>query len=102
MVLYIVALNANNITAHRHFTGLQVYADTCRLQRAASLVHFRQVVAQYGHIGHLAARMKTVGNSLEPAHAPHSGEFIHIGCFGCLQQGLSAQRLYGPVGHAVT
>ena len=63
MVLDSISFNADNITAHRHFTRLQVYTDTCRFQRAASLIYFRQVIAQNGHIGNLTAGMKSVGNS---------------------------------------
>ena len=101
MVLQQVALDAYQIAAHGHVAGLQLHADTGRFQGAAPFIHLREVIAQDGHIGHLAAGMETGQDREQTAASSQAGQTVHVRGTGSLQQGLAAQRGDGMVGHAV-
>ena len=84
MVLDMVAFDADDVATHGHFARLQVHTNTGGFERSAAFVHPRQIITQYGHIGHLASRMETVGHRHQTARASHAGQPVHVGCVGSL------------------
>ena len=101
MILQDIALHADEVAAHRHLVGLEVYADAGRLQYAPALVHGGEVVAQYGHVRYLAARMETVRHGSHPPGHALARQEVHVGRARVAHGGLAAQSLYRLVGHAI-
>ena len=93
---------ANQVAADGHIPVFEGNADAGGLERSSSFEDLVLVVAEDGGVGHFAAGMHVIGNRLEQAAASHAGEGIHIRSVCRLQEGLSAQPLVGPVGHAVS
>ena len=84
VVVYFAVEEGNDVAAHGHVLRLHLVAYGSGLQRAAALVYFIEVVAQDGGVGHLAARMESLGDGVQAAGLAVLGQQVHIGCVGKL------------------
>ena len=79
VVLQQVAFQTDQVAAHGHLARPEVDADAGGFEDAAAFVHFREVVAHDGHVGHLAAGVEACGHGDEPACSPHACQQVHVG-----------------------
>ena len=101
VVFYQSVGEIDDITPHGHVIRSHLVAYGSGLERTASLIHVVEVVAENGSVGDLTSRVKSIGYRNHTATATHPCELVHIWSVGVLQQSLSAESLYGMVGHAV-
>ncbi len=90
MVLEDVALDAHEVAAGSYLIGGKVDTDIGGLEHSPTLVYLMEVVAKDGHVGHLAAGMEAFGYGTEHTRASHTGQAVHMGGVGILQQCLIA------------
>ena len=91
MIFQNIPFYTNQITTHRHITGLQLHSDTGGFKYSTSFIYCRQIIAHYRHIGDFASRMKSISYRFQHTSLPHSSQHIHIGSICILQQCFSIQ-----------
>ena len=89
MILYTVLCDANNVATKGEFTGLKFHTNARRFERAATFIHFIQIVTKHRHIRHLATRMKTRSHGHQAPRAPLACQLVHKRSIRRLQKGLS-------------
>ena len=101
MVFQQISFDADKIAPHGQVTRLELDPHAGSLEHAPPLVDLTEVIAQDGHVGHLAPRVESLRHRPEHPATPAACQRVHVRRMGMLQQGVSAQRIDRPVGHAV-
>ena len=102
MVLDPVAVDTDEIAAQAQLTGSEVDPHAGSLEHAAPLVDGGQVVTENRKVGHLTARVESVGHRVQSARSSELGQPIHRRRRCILQGRQSAQFGNRLIGHAVS
>ena len=102
VVLDPVAVDTDEIAAQAQLTGSEVDPHAGSLEHAAPLVDGGQVVTENRKVGHLTARVESVGHRVQSARSSELGQPIHRRRRCVLQGRQSAQFGNRLIGHAVS